>query len=142
MFDMELGGGRSILLSYRNVCGFFPYFQGFPAFRVRAPRAPNRPFFIRRFRRFLEISNIVVCSVMEHTTLLDFSFVILPPENRADKFFLPHVRYFLRRRTLYPAELQKHQFILCGSSIREPTQRMYSITFALNFVPYIFCFQK
>ena len=103
-----LGGGRSILLSYRNVCGFFPYFQGFPAFRVRAPRAPNRPFFIRRFRRFLEISNIVVCSVMEHTTLLDFSSVILPPENRADKFFLPHVRYFLRRRSLYPTELRRH----------------------------------
>ena len=33
---------------------------------------------------------------MEHATLLDFSSVILPPENRADKFFLPHVRYFLR----------------------------------------------
>ena len=102
----RLGGGRSILLSYRNIFKFFPYFQGFPVFRVRAPRAPNRPFFIRRFRRFLEISNIVVCSVMEHTTLLDFSFVILPPENRADKFFLPHDRYFLRRRSLYPAELR------------------------------------
>ena len=44
---------------------------------------------------------------MEHATLLDFSFVILPPENRADKFFLPHVRYFLRRRSLYPAELRR-----------------------------------
>ena len=108
-YYVTLGGGRSILLSYRNVCGFFPYFQGFPAFRVRAPRAPNRPFFIRSFRCFLEISNIVVCSVMEHTTLLDFSFVILPPENRADKFFLPHDRYFLRRRVLYPAELRRHE---------------------------------
>ena len=44
---------------------------------------------------------------MEHATLLDFSSVILPPENRADKFFLPHVRYFLRRRVLYPAELRR-----------------------------------
>ena len=69
------------------------YFSRFYGLSGSGFPAPNRPFFIRRF---LGISNIVVCSVMEHTTLLDFSFVILPPENRADKFFLPHDRYFLR----------------------------------------------
>ena len=83
----------------------FPVFSRFSGLSGSGFPAPNRPFFIRRFRRFLEISNIVVCSVMEHATLLDFSSVILPPENRADKFFLPHVRYFLRRRSLCPAEL-------------------------------------
>ena len=52
------------------------YFSRFSGLSGSGFPAPNRPFFIRRF---LGISNIVVCSVMEHTTLLDFSFVILPP---------------------------------------------------------------
>ena len=29
----RLGGGRSILLSYRNIYEFFPYFQGFSPLR-------------------------------------------------------------------------------------------------------------
>ena len=61
----RLGGGRSILLSYRNIYDFFPYFQGFPAFGFGLPGFQIVHFsldVLDVFRRFLILSFAVLLS--------------------------------------------------------------------------------
>ena len=113
--SFALGGVCSILLSYVDIYEFIPYFQGFSPLRSGWPSSFSSKIsliLLTKSRIFsLQSGN------KQHAPLLDDSlfsllFFRLPLSSNAQPLFqlIPEVSVDLplRRRTLYPAELQKH----------------------------------
>ena len=106
----RLGGGRSILLSYRNIFDFSCIFKAFRPSRIRS--------LARKSSKTSNENRLIRggCFITPITPSLELSLIFVPQSVRIERPSCfsgsseSFVKNVLRRRTLYPAELQRQAF--------------------------------
>ena len=105
----RLGGGRSILLSYRNIFDFSCIFKAFRPSRIRS--------LARKSSKTSNENRLIRggCFITLITPSLELSLIFVPQSVRIERpscfsgFPESFVKNVLRRRPLYPAELRGHK---------------------------------